>query len=128
MSKKSKTAISTESSSILIVDDERVLAKTLAHFLQRQGCRTHICHTAKDAISTLATDPFDVVLADFELPDSQGLDLLRHIRKTLSTSRIVVLTAHPSTEAIEVATKKLKAKYLQKPFELEDLMAAIFAD
>ncbi|HBA84109.1 MAG TPA: hypothetical protein DCZ95_08455 [Verrucomicrobia bacterium] len=125
---KSKPAVSTGTSAVLIVDDELILAKTLSQFLERQGCRTHVCHTAQEAMQLLKTSAFDVILTDLELPDTQGLDFIHYLRKTAHASRIIVLTAHPSLEAVDSSDNIHNIKHLQKPFDLDTLWAAIFAD
>ena len=124
--KKHKGSTSAGQLSVLIIDDEQVLARTIAHFLTLQGCQTQTCHSARDAMRLVEQEAFDVVLADWELPDSHGVDLIRHIRKTRRDSRIVVLSAHPSAGELETAARQLRTGYLQKPFSLDELSAVIF--
>ena len=127
MGKQNKAAGQAGQPSVLIVDDEQMLARSLARFLEKKGCRSLVCHSGQEALKTIRKTHFDVILMDRELPDADGLELIRSLRKTPSLSRIFILSAHPPEPAEEKSHKALLIKHIQKPFDLDTLYAAIFA-
>ncbi len=110
---------------ILIVDDETLLAETLARFLAGFG---HNCSTAPDvrrAIDFIAQHCPEVVVTDLRLPDGDGFDVIKHVRKTLPQTRAILMTTHHSPGMEQASLEAGAAAYLRKPFALVDLRNAV---
>jgi len=107
--------------SILIVEDEPLLARNMARYLERQG---HEIATAATCAQGLAagehTSP-DIVLVDHNLPDGTGIDLIRALRCAGATAKVVMITAHGSIALAVEAMKAGADDYLTKPVSLEEL-------
>src|SRR5450759_24895 len=87
---------------ILIVDDEPKLARSLALILQRAGYRVTTAGTANEGLQLLEAGAFDLVFLDIQLPDQSGIQVLPRIRSLFPDMPVIILTAHASLEtAIE---------------------------
>jgi two-component system, OmpR family, KDP operon response regulator KdpE len=107
---------------VLVVDDEPPIRKLLRMGLGTQGYQTIDAPNAKIALDLMAEAP-DLVILDLGLPDMQGLELLREIRKRREDLPIVVLSSR-GDEAAKVAALDLGADdYVTKPFGMDELLA-----
>jgi two-component system KDP operon response regulator KdpE len=111
---------------VLVVDDEPPIRKLLRMGLETQGYQTIDAPNAKIALELMAEAP-DLVILDLGLPDMQGLDLLRKIRKEREDLPIVVLSSR-GDETAKVEALDLGADdYVTKPFGMEELLARMRA-
>jgi two-component system KDP operon response regulator KdpE len=107
---------------VLVVDDEPPIRKLLQMGLGTQGYQTIDAPNAKTALDLMAEAP-DLVILDLGLPDMQGLELLREIRKRREDLPVVVLSSR-GDEAAKVAALDLGADdYVTKPFGMDELLA-----
>ena len=111
---------------ILIVEDERLLVKTLADALSEQGYTTSVAGDADQAEQLLFPESsFDLVVLDNRLPDRSGVEVLRRIRDEGLSVRVIVMTAY-GTNGLEAELKKLKVDgFVKKPFDLDRFLEAI---
>ena len=112
---------------VLVVDDDCTLREVVSRAVQRMG---HIVVTARDAETALehattARDPFDVVITDVDLPGMDGIELLEVLRTRIPTQCVVVVTGRIDEALARAALEKGAAKYLVKPFGLDELEAAV---
>lgn len=110
---------------ILIVEDERVLAKNLAEKLTAHGHEVRVVHTGRESMPAFSTLVPDVVLLDIRLPDADGLKLLPQMKVESPLTNFVVMTAH-GNERIAVEAMKCGAnEYLTKPIDLDELQLVV---
>ncbi|MCG8325976.1 MAG: response regulator, partial [Thiotrichales bacterium] len=111
---------------ILIVEDETVLARAVQKRLNRSGFKSDIAgdlHNARTKFSELSPD---LVLLDMRLPDGSGLDFLSDIRsKEQSNCAVLVMSAYGEIEDAVSAMKLGASDYLKKPVDLDELMLNI---
>jgi DNA-binding response OmpR family regulator len=109
--------------SVLIVDDETLLARTLSKVLREAGFRTATAGSAESAERHVFGDPpFDLIVLDNRLPGESGIELIRRIRDRAVTSKVILMTAY-ETPDVKVDAKRLKVdRYLKKPFDLTVLV------
>jgi DNA-binding response OmpR family regulator len=107
---------------VLIVEDEALLARTLAQAFRERGYEVRQARSAEEARGILAEGAgFDLMLLDNRLPGQSGLDFLAQIGKPEGT-RVVLMTAY-GTEETRRRSRELGADiYLRKPFDLEAVM------
>ena len=111
---------------VLVVEDEDAIAEPLADRLQREGLDAKVVATVALARDSIEADPPDVILLDLMLPDGDGRDLCREIRKT-SDVPIIILTAR-GEEVDRIVGLELGADdYVVKPFSGGELVARIHA-
>jgi DNA-binding NtrC family response regulator len=118
----------TSTGSVLLVDDEEKILKTLGRALRTEGHRVVESANAKAARRLLTDESFDVLVVDNLMPGMTGLELIRDlVGSTPEPERpqIVMMTAH-ATVADAIAAMKLGAlDFLQKPFEIDHLLVTI---
>src|SRR5579883_2379626 len=112
------------SQSILVVEDELVLNRSLVQRLVREGYAAQGVRSAAEARTQLESD-WDLVLLDLRLPDSHGLGLLREVREKKPEQLVLVMTAYSSLEDAVEAVKLGALDYLKKPFESEEFLLRI---
>ena len=109
---------------ILLVDDDKLLRRSLALNLEEAGYRASTAATAEDALALAARDRPDLVLLDIGLPGMDGLDALRHFQSRMAVP-VIFLTAR-RRRLDEVLGLQLGAEdYVRKPFDLDVLLARI---
>jgi DNA-binding NtrC family response regulator len=111
--------------SILLVDDEEKILKTLGRALRDEGHELVTASNGKDAQRLLAERSFDLLIIDFLMPDRTGMDVLRELAGSTPESErpaVVMMTAHGSIENAVEAMKLGARDYLQKPFEVDELL------
>src|SRR5688572_20618061 len=85
-----------QSHPIVVIDDERPILMTLEALLKRHGYATHLASTASAGRTLVNKVRPAVVLLDLGLPDGDGLDVLRDLRREHSGIQVIILTAHDS--------------------------------
>lgn len=109
---------------VLIVEDESSIAFNIECALQREGFETSSCSTCHQALELLGVGSFDLLILDVGLPDGNGFDLCRDLRRT-SSLPIIILTAR-SDEVDKVVGLELGADdYVTKPFSPRELAARV---
>jgi DNA-binding NtrC family response regulator len=111
--------------SILLADDEEKILKTLGRALRDDGHEVVTAGNAREAARCLSERAFDLLVIDYLMPDRTGLDVIRDMAATTPESErpaIVMMTAHGSIESAVEAMKLGARDYLQKPFEVEELL------
>ncbi|HNP77989.1 MAG: response regulator [Cyclobacteriaceae bacterium] len=109
---------------ILIIDDEVQIRKLLTITLTSYDYKVVEAVNAKEALTTVANHPPDLVLLDIGLPDMSGHQVLRHLREWY-TKPIIVLSVQSAEEDIVQALDHGANDYLIKPFRTGELMARI---
>ena len=105
---------------ILVVDDEPSLRDVLKLGLTRAGFLVSTASTQSEAMAQIE-DHWDLVITDLQLPDGDGLSILRHVKEVSPETAVVVLTAHGSADTAVAAMKLGAHDYLTKPFDLDEL-------
>jgi DNA-binding NtrC family response regulator len=109
--------------SVLIVDDELLIRWALSEVLSGHGHSVLQAETGAAALRAVksATRPFDVVLLDLRLPDSDGLGLLETIRQRSPGSAVVMMTAHGTPDTVAGARALGAYDVMAKPFDVHQV-------
>ena len=110
---------------ILIVEDDDTIAQSLARALSSQGYVATTVGTGDSALHHLDVARVDLVLLDLGLPDMDGIDVCRAIRRRDTTIPIVLLTARQEEIDIVVGLDAGAVDYVTKPFRLAELFARL---
>ena len=111
--------------SILLADDEEKILKTLGRALRDDGHEVTTAANGREATRWLNDRAFDLLVIDFLMPDRTGLDVIRELAGSTPEAErpaIVMMTAHGSIESAVEAMKLGASDYLQKPFEVDELL------
>ena len=112
---------------ILVVEDERQLARHITSALTRHGHEVSAQHDGADGLQAALGHPPDLIVLDLGLPGLDGLSVLARLREANSPARVLILTARGE---VEHRVKGLKAgadDYLAKPFSMDELVARVAA-
>ncbi|MGO9201928.1 MAG: response regulator [Limisphaerales bacterium] len=112
----------------LIVDDEPDLCWALGHLLTSNGLPCHTAQTAQGALDLMKTHHFQLAFLDITLPDMNGLNLARCLRKLDPLLPIVILSGYLPNEAAAAAAARhegLICAYFNKPFVHEEILHVV---
>ena len=120
--------MSARGGTLLLVDDEQKIRRTLGHALRADGHDVLEAGSVREAQRALTERSVDVLIVDNLMPDATGLDLIRElVAATAETERpqILMMTAHATVESAIEAMKLGALDYLQKPFEVDELLVVV---
>ncbi len=107
---------------ILIVDDEKNTRDALRDGLQKPDERKiYTAENAREALRILAEEELDLVITDLKIPDSDGVKLLRDVKKHDPNIVVIVMTAYGTVDTAVAAMKLGAYDYIQKPFRMGDI-------
>ena len=111
--------------SILVVDDESEIREGLELLLTNEGYGVSSAETGESGLVKLGEHPFDLLLLDVSLPDGNGLDLLREIRRRDPHLSVVLITAYGSIDMARAAFKGGALDFITKPWSNDELLAQV---
>src|SRR5271165_514708 len=111
--------------SILVVDDESEIREGLELLLSSEGYGVSSAETGESGLAKIGEHPFDLLLLDVSLPDGNGLDLLREIRRRDPHLSVVLITAYGSIDMARAAFKGGALDFITKPWSNDELLAQV---
>jgi DNA-binding response OmpR family regulator len=112
---------------ILVVEDDRKLASFLQRMLSEEGYTADVCSSGADALVQAQSEIYDLVLLDWMIPNMDGLQVCRELRRSGSNVPILMLTARSELGERVMALKTGVDDYVVKPFEIDEVLARIVA-
>src|SRR5438132_8422965 len=106
---------------ILVVDDEPMMADSLKQNLTEEGYTVDTSSTGTDAIELFDQGGHHLAICDLQLPDMDGLEVMRHMKDARPTTEVIVVTGYGSVERAVEATKAGAFYFVEKPFDFEEL-------
>src|SRR5881296_2066941 len=110
-----------EPAKILVVDDEAASLRLLKEALSQWGYQVTGASSGAEALQALRGDMFDAVITDIRMPDMNGLELLKEIKRHDESVEVVVMTGYPTIASAVEALKVGAFDYLSKPLLLDEL-------
>jgi DNA-binding NtrC family response regulator len=110
-----------ETLNLLIVDDERALREACKEVAESLGFTTFTAENAQAASRVMNVQSIDVVLLDMRLPGTNGLEVLKEIKRRQVDTTVIMMTAYASVHTAVHAMKQGAYDYVTKPFNLEEL-------
>jgi len=114
-----------EKTSILIVDDNIALCKTMDLVLKRKGYAVTCAHDGPEAIIKVKERPFDIIFMDMKMPGMDGLEAYRRIRKVRTGVVLAVMTAYAAEARVREALQEGACGIMYKPLDLPEMIAFI---
>ena len=111
--------------SILIVDDEPLIRKSLYEILKISGFDVYMAINAEEAVELFKTKSFDIVITDMKLPKISGIELLSIIKKNSPLTEVILVTGYGSIETAVEAMKKGAFDYITKPIVDDEIKILI---
>ncbi|HEV2248186.1 MAG TPA: sigma-54 dependent transcriptional regulator [Terriglobia bacterium] len=117
--------MSSKAVSILIIDDEADVLASLDELMRSEGYQTATASTAAAGLEKLEKAPYDLVLLDISLPDSNGIDVLRTIKRDSPELPVIMITAYDSSQVAFQASREGAESYVTKPWDNDKLLLEI---
>src|SRR5215831_1457227 len=111
--------------SIFVVDDESEIREGLELLLKGEGYGVSSAETGESGLAKLEEHPFDLLLLDVSLPDRNGLEMLKEIRRRDPELSVVLITAYGSIDMARAAFKNGAMDYITKPWSNDELLAQV---
>lgn len=110
---------------ILVMEDEHNVAKGLEMVLHEEGYAVDLAATGTDALKRFSQQEFDLLVADLRLPDIDGMEVIRRVKRNWPETRVVVITGYASVPSAVDAMKLGTFDYLPKPFTDDEIKVAV---
>lgn len=111
---------------ILVVDDDPAVLSCYGRLLQRAGHSVETAHGGSQALARLtAASPFDVVIIDYRMPEMDGMEFLRLMRRGGYTPEVILVSAYVTDKVRESAARMGVRRILEKPVDIDKLRSAI---
>ena len=110
---------------ILIVDDEPLIRKSLFEILKMKGYSCLMASGSKEALELIHKQNVDIVISDMKLPEMSGIELLRKIKKTQPQIEVIMMTGYGSIETAVEAMKLKAFDYITKPIVDDEIKMVI---
>jgi len=111
--------------SVLVVDDEVLIRKSLAKVLKARGLAVELASTGAEGLDRASEVRPQVMILDMRLPDTDGLSVLRRVRQLDPLIQVIVITAFGDVQSAVEAMKLGACDFLRKPYEMEDIVMAV---
>jgi len=110
---------------ILVVDDEAVMADSLKQNLREEGYLVDTAATGAEAIELFDQGGHHLAICDLQLPDMDGLEVMRHMKDARPTTEVIVVTGYGSVPKAVEATKAGAFYFVEKPFDFEEIQPLV---
>src|SRR2546427_8763326 len=110
---------------ILVVDDDRVTCRLLGEVLSREGATVVGETDPRRALARIGEEPVDLAILDVQMPEMDGLALLRGLRERLPDLPVIVMTAFGSIDTAVQAIASGAVDYVSKPMDGEEIRATV---
>ena len=111
-----------ENFTVLLVDDEKAFLDTLVKRLKKRGLNALEVHNGNEALELIRSQHVDIVVLDVRMPEIDGLQTLREIKKTHPLIEVIMLTGHASVEVAIAGMEAGAFDYLMKPMDINELV------
>jgi len=110
---------------VLLMEDEVSVAQGLQMILSEEGYGVDVAMTGQSAIDTLTDKDFDLLVADLRLPDMDGMDVIKRVKKEKPATEVIVITGYSNVSSAVDSMRLGVADYLPKPFAEEEFMETV---
>lgn len=113
---------------ILIIDDDKAVRDFLTRFLRQKGCRRiQAVKSGEDGLKAVSKGKVKLAILDVRLPDMDGIEVLRRIKRMNKNVNVIVITAFADEKMGKKALEIGASDYIMKPFDLAYLELSVFA-
>jgi CheY-like chemotaxis protein len=109
---------------VLLVEDDELVLTTTAQLLEELGAQVTLSRSAEDALRRLGKQSYDLIIADYRLPGSSGIDVIRRARESRPETAAALITGDPSVDELRQLVS-FDTEVIQKPVRA-DRLARLF--
>ncbi|WP_319543074.1 response regulator [uncultured Pseudodesulfovibrio sp.] len=110
---------------VLLIDDEVEFLEALSERMELRGMNVTTAETAGNAMTALDNNEYDAIVLDLQMPDMNGIDMLKVIKKSHPEMQVILLTGQATLEAGIQAMKLGAMDFMEKPADIESLTEKI---
>ena len=110
---------------ILIVDDEIVQARSIKRGLRKDDYNCFTANNGKDALKMISEHPVELAIIDYVMPEMNGLELIREVKKKWPLLKIILMTAYQNIDSSDEHVCKHIDGFIRKPFTISQLKSTI---
>jgi len=110
---------------ILLVDDEKDFIEALGERMKNRGMNVSTTTSAKDALKKVEEEPYDAIILDLQMPEMDGIEALKAIKKKNPDMQVILLTGHATVEKGIEAMKLGAMDLIEKPADIETIAEKI---
>ncbi|MGA9348427.1 MAG: PAS domain S-box protein, partial [Anaerolineae bacterium] len=114
-----------EKDSVLIVDDDESICRSLRLIFEKKGYETETAGTGREAIEKARGGFFNLALLDIKLPDGEGIELLAPLKEMHPDIALIVITGYASLETAVRALNEGASAYITKPLNMDEVLATV---
>jgi DNA-binding NtrC family response regulator len=117
--------VGTKDIRILVVDDEPMMADSLKQNLTEEGYTVDTCSTGTEAIELFDRGAHHLAICDLQLPDMDGLDVMRHMKDARPATEVIVVTGYGTVAKAVEAIRAGAFYFVEKPFDFEEMLPLV---
>ncbi len=110
---------------IIVVDDEKQICQNVAKILSKYDIKVTYALSAKDAIKKMTEEPYALLITDIVMPEMDGLELLKYVKKEWPQTKTIMMTAFASIDSAVKAIQMGALDYISKPFTPNELRSTV---
>ena len=110
---------------VLLIDDEEEFLSTLSERMELRGMNVNTASSARNAVEALDSGDYDAIVLDLQMPDMNGIEMLKVIRKNHPDMQVILLTGQATLEAGIEAMKLGAMDFMEKPADINALTEKI---
>ncbi|MGD0915208.1 MAG: response regulator [Thermodesulfobacteriota bacterium] len=110
---------------ILVVDDDAIVIRSCRRILEVEGFEVSTVPSADNALESMKTSDFDLLLIDVKMPKRDGMYLMREIKKNWPEIPIIIMSGYPTPETITEVLRLGATLFIPKPFRPDELMKSV---
>ncbi len=110
---------------VLVVDDERDICRMISNILKEEGYKVDKAYDGEQAIKRVKKKDYNLMLLDYKLPDIDGINVLKEIRRIKPSLKVIMISAYGSPSIKSMAKKLGAYRFLDKPFDLNRLVKIV---
>lgn len=111
--------------SILIVDDNESFCKTMSLVLKRKNYKVTTAEGGREAIKETEKKPFDMIFIDIKMPQMNGVETYKRIKRIRPEASVVMMTAYAVDELVKEALEEGADGIIHKPIDIQEVMSFI---
>lgn len=110
---------------ILVIEDDLTFSRILEGFLQKQGFTVSVSHKGMEGLKLFQAHPADLVLLDYRLPDTSGMEVLTEIKKSAPSTPVIIMTSFSDIRTAVKAMQVGAFEYITKPVNPDELLMIV---
>lgn len=110
---------------VLVIDDEDIVRICCSRALSPAGYEVRMAQNGLDGLKMIEEERFDIVLTDLKMPDMDGIEVLRKIKKEWPEIGVIIITGYQTVDTEAKSIKLGAFDYIEKPFTPDALISAV---